>query len=146
MRIKSNKKRSKSSWLTPEDKKKEGVPSSGSSKYAVKPQVWLAVSYDAKKLYIHAKRKRKKRHGARIKPKYRLELKGVNSTELSYVVDEEFGQELQDAGVETVIVDNDRKAHSKMVQDAWVKFDATVGQVKIKQSLLDFLSILPTAW
>ena len=113
-------------WLTPEDKKKEGVPSSGSSKYAVKPQVWLAVSYDAKKLYIHAKRKRKKRHGARIKPKYRLELKGVNSTELSYVVDEEFGQELQDAGVKTVIVDNDRKAHSKMVQDAWAKFDIKV--------------------
>ena len=80
--------------------------------------MWLAVSYDAKKLYIHAKRKRKKRHGARIKPEYRLELKGVNSTKLSYVVDEEFCQELQDAGVETVIVDNDRKAHSKMVQDA----------------------------
>ena len=26
-------------WLTPEDKKKDGVPSAGSSKYSVKPQV-----------------------------------------------------------------------------------------------------------
>ena len=26
-------------WCTPEDKKKEGVPSAGSSKYGVKPQV-----------------------------------------------------------------------------------------------------------
>ena len=50
-------------WLTPGDEKKEGVPSGGSSKYAVKPQVWLAVSYDTETLYIHAKRKRKKRHG-----------------------------------------------------------------------------------
>ena len=61
-----------------------------------------------------------------IKPEYRLELKGVNSTELAYVVNETFGQLLQDAGVTTVIVDNDRKAHSKMVQDAWAKFDIKV--------------------
>ena len=88
-------------WRTPEDKKKEGIPSSGSSKYAVKPQVWLAVSYDAKALYIHADRKRKKRKGATIKPEYRLELHGVNGTELAYVVDEEFGETLQDAGVES---------------------------------------------
>ena len=108
-------------WLTPEDKNSEGVPSSGSSKYAVKPQVWLAVSYDAKILYIHAKRRRKKRHGPTIKPEYRLELNGVNSTELAYVVDEEFGEMLRDQGVETVIVDNDRKAHTKMVRDAWRK-------------------------
>ena len=113
-------------WLTPGDKKKDGVPSGGSSKYAVKPQVWLAVSYDSKVLYIHAKGRRKKRHGERIKSEYRLELKGVNSKELSYVVDEEFGLELQDAGVKTVIVDNDRKAHSKMVQDAWAKFGIKV--------------------
>ena len=77
-------------------------------------------------LYIHAKRRRKKRHGERIKPEYRLELKGVNAKELSYVVDEEFGQELQDAGVTTVTIDNDRKAHSKMVQDAWAKFGIKV--------------------
>ena len=42
------------------------------------------------------------------------------------MVDEEFGQELQDAGVKTVIVDNGRKAHSKMVQDAWATFDIKV--------------------
>ena len=105
-------------WRTPEDKKSEGLPSGGSSKYAVKPQVWLAVSYDAKILYIHAKRRRKKRHGPTIKPEYRLELKGVNSTELAYVVNEKFGQLLQDAGVTTVIADNVQKAHSKMVRDA----------------------------
>ena len=113
-------------WRTPEDKKSEGLPSGGSSKYAVKPQVWLAVSYDAKILYIHAKRRRKKRHGPTIKPEYRLELKGVNSTELAYVVNEKFGQLLQESGVTTVIVDNDRKAHSKMVRDAWAKFGIKV--------------------
>ena len=52
--------------------------------------------------------------------------KGVNSAELSYVVDEEFGLELQDAGIKTVIVDNDRKSHNKMVQDAWAKFGIKV--------------------
>ena len=81
----------------------------------MKPQVWLAVSYDTKLLYIHAKRGRKKRHGQTIKPDYRFELtgKGVNSMEFAYFVDEKFGQTLQDTGVTTVIVDNDRKAHRK---------------------------------
>ena len=51
-----------------------------------------------------------------------MELNGVNSTELAYVVDEEFGEMFRDQGVETVIVDNDRKAHTKMVRDAWGKF------------------------
>ena len=59
-------------WFTPEDKNSEGVPPNGSSKYAVKPQVWLAVSYDAKILYIHAKRRRKKRQGKTIKQEYRF--------------------------------------------------------------------------
>ena len=44
-----------------------------------------------------------------------MELKGVNSKELSYVVDEEFGQLLQEAGVETVIVDNDRKTMTRSI-------------------------------
>ena len=57
-----------------------------------------------------------------IKPEYRLELHGVNGTELAYVVNKEFGETLQDAGVETVIVDNDRKAHSKILRDAWARF------------------------
>ena len=77
-------------------------------------------------LYIHANRRRKKRSGPTIKPEYRLELKGVNAKELSYVVEEEFGQTLQDAGVETVIVDNDRKAHCKIVRDSWAKFGIKV--------------------
>ena len=81
---------------------------------------------DVKVLYIHADRKRKKRSGPRIKPEYRLELKGVNSKELEYVVDTEFGELLRDGGVETVVVDNDKKAHSKMVRDAWAKFDIKV--------------------
>ena len=42
------------------------------------------------------------------------------------MVNETFGQLLQDAGVTTVIVDNDRKAHSKMVRDAWAKFGIKV--------------------
>ena len=33
---------------------------------------------------------------------------------------------LQDARVETVIVDNDRKAHSKIVRDAWARFGIKV--------------------
>ena len=84
------------------------------------------MSYDVKVLYIHANRMRKKQSGPTIKPEYRLELKGVNAKELSYVVEEEFGQTLQDAGVETVIVDNDRKAHCKIVRDAWAKFGIKV--------------------
>ena len=84
------------------------------------------MSYDVKVLYIHANRRRKKRSGPTIKPEYQLALKGINAKELSYVVEEEFGQTLQDAGVETVIVDNDRKAHSKIVRDAWAKFGIKV--------------------
>ena len=84
------------------------------------------MSYDAKALYIHADRRRKNRKGATIKPEYRLELHGVNGTELAYVVGEEFGETLQDAGVETVIVDNDRKAHSKIVRYAWARFGIKV--------------------
>ena len=52
----------------------------------MKPQVWLAVSYDTKLLYIHAKRGRKKLYRPTIKPDYRHELNGVNSTEFAYVV------------------------------------------------------------
>ena len=53
-------------------------------------------------------------------------MKGFKSTELAYVVNEKFGQLLQESGVTTVIVDNDRKAHSKMVRDAWAKFGIKV--------------------
>ena len=55
-----------------------------------------------------------------------MELNGVNSAELSYAVDEEFGEMLRDQGAETVIVDNDRKAPSKMVRDAWGKLGIKV--------------------
>ena len=80
------------SWPeTPEDKKGEGIPSINFSKYSVKPQVWCAVSYDVKVLYIHANRRRKRRKGPAIKHEYRLELQGVNAKELAYVVEEEFG-------------------------------------------------------
>ena len=65
-------------------------------------RVWLVVSYDTKALYIHAKRRRKKRKGPIIKPEYRIELKGVNAKELGGVVQKEFGELLQDVGVKTV--------------------------------------------
>ena len=61
-----------------------------------------------------------------MKAEYRLELQGVNAKELAYVVEEEFRQALQDAGVEIVVVDNDWKAHSKTVRDAWAKFGIKV--------------------
>ena len=89
-------------------------------------EVWLGVSYDTKVLYIHANRRRKKRSGPTIKKEYRLELSKVNSKELSEVVASTMGPVFQDAGVETVIVDNDRKAHSKVVRDAWAKFGIDV--------------------
>ena len=95
---------------------KQGIPSGGSSEDSVKSQVWCAVSYDSKFLYIHANRRRKKRKGPTINPEYRLELKGLNARELGYVVEKEFGDGLQAAGVEIFIVDNDRRAHSKMVR------------------------------
>ena len=50
------------------------------------------------------------------------------STELAYVVDKESGEMLRDQGVETVIVDNDRKAHTKMVRDAWGSLESRFGQ------------------
>ena len=84
------------------------------------------MSYDTKVLYIHANRRRKKRSGPTIKKEYRLELSKVNSTELSEVVASTMGPVFQDAGVETVIVDNDRKAHTKVVRDAWAKFGIDV--------------------
>ena len=37
-----------------------------------------------------------------------------------------FGDSLPAAGVEIVIVDNERKAHSKMVRDEWAKFGIKV--------------------
>ena len=49
---------------------------------------------------------------------------------------------LQWAGVETVIVDNDKKAHSKTVTDAWEKFGISVwlgaGQVKDRTRIAEF--------
>ena len=101
-----------------ENKKEGGIPSGGFSKYSVKPQVWCAVSYDGNS----RKSRTEKAQGSTIKPEYCLEFQGVNAKELAYVVEEEFGQVLQDAGVEIVVVDNDRKAHSKTVRDAWAKF------------------------
>ena len=92
----------------------------------MKSQVWCAVSYDSKFLYIHANRRRKKRKGPTINPEYRLELKGLNARELGYVVEKEFGDGLQAAGVEIFIVDNDRKAHSNTVRDEWAKFGIKV--------------------
>ena len=53
-------------------------------------------------------------------------MKGVNSTELGYVVEEEFGELLQETGVDIVVVDNDRKAHSKIVRNEWAKFGIKV--------------------
>ena len=50
----------------------------------------------------------------------------MNAKELGYVVEKEFGDGLQAAGVEIVIVDNDRKAHSKTVRDQWAKFGIKV--------------------
>ena len=85
--------------------------------------------------FVHSRKSRtEKAQGSTIKPEYRLELQGVNAKELAYVVEEEFGKVLQDAGVEIVVVDNDRKAHSKkcethgqnlglqcgLVQELWV--------------------------
>ena len=73
-------------------------------------------------MYIHADKRRKKRSGPTIKPEYRLELKSVNANELASVVENEMGPLLQDAGVEMVVVDNDRKAHSKATRVAFQKF------------------------
>ena len=82
------------------------------------PQVWCAVSYDSKFLYIHANRMRKKGEDSKVKPKFCLELKEVNAKEIGYVVEKKFGDGLQAAGIESVIVDNGRKAHNKTLRDA----------------------------
>ena len=67
---------------------------------------------------------------------------GVNSAELGSVVAKAFGQALQWAGVETVIVDNDKKAHSKTATNAWEKSEIKVwpgaGKVKDRTLIADF--------
>ena len=90
------------------------------------------------------KSKAKKQSGPTIKPEYRLALKGINAKELSYVVEKEFGQTLQDARVETVLVGNDRKARCKIVRDACAKFGiqvwsgaAIVGERKLVSEFTD---------
>ena len=50
----------------------------------------------------------------------------VRLKELSEVIASKMGPIFQDAGVETLIVDNDRKAHTKAVRDAWAKFEIRV--------------------
>ena len=66
----------------------------------------------------------------------------VNSAELASVVAKEFGEILQNAGVEIVIVDNDKKVHSKTVTDAWAKFGIKVwpgaGKVKDRTHIAEF--------
>ena len=42
------------------------------------------------------------------------------------MVETEFGLLLQDAGVETVVVDNDRKANSKTTRESFAKFGIKV--------------------
>ena len=105
-------------------------------------EVWLAVSYDAKALYMNANRRRKKRRCPDIKSEYRLELVSVNLAELTSVVAKEFGEILQNAGVEIVIADNDKKTHSKIVTDAWAKFGIKVwpgaGKVKDRTLITEF--------
>ena len=92
----------------------------------MKSQVWCAVSYDSKFLFIHANRRRKNHKGPTIKPEYRLELKGVNAKELGYVAEKEFRDGLQATGFQIIIVDNDRKADIKTVRDEWGKFGIKV--------------------
>ena len=112
--------------------------------------------------FVHSRKSRaEKAQGSTIKPEYRLELQGVNAKELAYVVEEEFGKVLQDAGVEIVVVDNDRKAHSKTMRDAWAKFGIAVwpgagivgdrtlfliSLIKMKVNLVDFPLIRLIAW
>ena len=56
----------------------------------------------------------------------------------------EFGQVLQRVRIETVIVDNDYKAHSKTVTNVWEKFGISVwsgaGQVKDRTRVAEFTS------
>ena len=74
--------------------------------------------------------------------RYWLQLQSVNSAELAFVVATEFGQTLQDAGVKIVVVDNDKKAHSKTVADACDEVDIKVcpgaGQVYDRTLISDF--------
>ena len=66
-----------------------------------------------------------------------LNCKSVNAAELGSVVANEFGQVLKWAGVETVIVDNDKRGHSKTVTGAWKTFGINVwpGLVREKSKI-----------
>jgi len=78
------------SWLTKEDRDREGVPAAGSSKFTIKPQVYLFTGYDMRYMHEHVKRKRKKRHLPNSKREYRLELESVNGTNLAQAVEVRF--------------------------------------------------------
>ena len=57
----------------------------------------------------------KESKGPTGQPKFCLELKEVNAKDIGYVVEKEFGDGLQAAGIEIVIVDNvlhDQNNHS----------------------------------
>ena len=80
----------------------------------------------------------KKQSGPDIRPEYRLELVSVNSAELASVVAKKFGEILQNAGVEIAIVDNDKKAHSKIVKPLQMlgrNLESKCGQVRAKSKI-----------
>ena len=62
--------------------------------------------------------------------------------DLAHVIETEFGPTLQDAGIEIVIVDNDRKVHSKTTREAFAKFGIRVwpgaGIVGDRKMIADF--------
>ena len=93
-------------------------------------------------MYIHAHRRRKKRSGEHIKKEYRLELDTVNAKDLAKVVREEVGPVLEKAGIKTLILDNDRKCHTKVDVDAWKEFGIDVwpgaGIVGDRKRISDF--------
>ena len=53
-------------------------------------------------------------------------MKGVYPAELGYVAKGEFGEIIWETGVEIAVVDNDRKAHSRIVRNEWPKFEIKV--------------------
>ena len=99
-------------------------------------------SYNTKAIHIHADRRRKKRTGANIKPEYRLELQKVNAADLVKIVDEKIAPKMAQAGVKTMILDNDRKAHTAAVVNAWKKHGIDVwpgaGVVGDRKNIPDF--------
>ena len=109
-------------WRTLEQLKRFGIsPSSHSSKNSSAYQGFTCMSWNSRALYLHAKRRRKKKTW-NATPHYKIERESVTGAAVVEAIETTLGPEMQEAGVKWVFADNDGKLHQQQVKAAWAKF------------------------